>query len=74
LFQRGFNETFPEEENIKAKHYRKNPQNYGRPPEHGIHHLQTFRLLKIKKIHNAWKDIEKTQKVNSIQASYLKPF
>jgi hypothetical protein len=28
--------------------------------------LQTFALLKIKEIHDAWKDLEKTQKMSSM--------
>jgi hypothetical protein len=31
-------------------------------------------LFKLKKFHNAWKDLEKTQKMNSISAFYRKPF
>jgi hypothetical protein len=36
--------------------------------------LQTFALMKVKKIYDVWKDLEKMQKMSSIRAFYLKPF
>jgi hypothetical protein len=36
--------------------------------------LWTFALLRILKIHDAWKELEKMQKMSWIWAFYLKPF
>jgi hypothetical protein len=36
--------------------------------------LPTFTTLKIKKSHDTWKDLEKTQKMSSNWAFYLKSF